>query len=62
MNGVVTFMEKLTKQLIIDNFIKNKKSILDKGFGLADIMLISCLDWAIYYEFKLPDRLSKRQC
>ena len=35
----------------------NKKSILDKGFGLADIMLISCLDWAIYYEFKLPENI-----
>ena len=50
--------EHLDKHLaIIDNFIKNKKSILDKGFGLADIMLISCLDWAIYYEFKLPDNI-----
>jgi Glutathione S-transferase, C-terminal domain. len=50
--------EHLDKHLkIIDNFIKNKKSILDKGFGLADIMLISCLDWAIYYELKLPDNI-----
>ena len=50
--------EHLKKNLeIIDDFLKDKKSILDKGFGLADIMLISCLDWAIYYEFKLPENI-----
>ena len=50
--------EHLHKHLeIINAFVKNKKSLLDNGFGLADIMLISCLDWAIYYEFELPNNI-----
>jgi glutathione S-transferase len=24
------------------------------GFGIADIMLVSCLDWAKFYKFDLP--------
>ena len=50
--------EHLHKHLeIINDFVKKKKSLLDNGFGLADIMLISCLDWAIYYEFELPNNI-----
>ncbi len=41
----------------IDEYLKQNKTLLKDGFGLADIMLISCLDWAIFYKFKLPENI-----
>ena len=38
--------------------LEKKESILDQGFGLADVFLISCLDWAIYYKFDLPTNIT----
>jgi glutathione S-transferase len=32
-------------------------SVLAEGFGLADIMLMTCLDWAVAYQLLLPDVL-----
>ena len=42
---------------VIDDHLKKNKTLLKDGFCLADIMLISCLDWAIFYKFKLPDNI-----
>jgi len=42
---------------VIDEYLKQNKTLLKDGFGLADIMLISCLDWAIFYKFKLPENI-----
>lgn len=28
------------------------------GFGIVDILLMSCLDWAIFYEFDLPKNIT----
>ena len=43
------------------------QTVIEGGFGLADIFLMSCLDWAVFYEFSLPkniteyrDRISSR--
>jgi len=52
---------------VIDAHLANHKTLLDTGFGLADIMLVSCLDWAVYYKNALPahiaayrDRIAER--
>ena len=58
----------LIRQLeVVENHLKLNQTVLEGGFGLADIFLISCLDWAVFYEFSLPkniteyrDRISSR--
>jgi len=67
-NVVESCREYLERQFrVIEPYLEKKDSVLDQGFGLADIFLISCLDWAVYHEFKLPkniaiykDEISKR--
>ena len=43
--------------VIAKTFASGRTSVLDCGFGLADIMLMSCLDWALFYGEALPDEL-----
>ena len=58
----------LIRQLeVVENHLKLNQTVLEGGFGLADIFLMSCLDWAVFYEFSLPkniteyrDRISSR--
>jgi glutathione S-transferase len=57
-NVVETCREYLKRQfVVIDSYIENKKSLLTQGFGVADIFLVSCLDWAVFYEFELPKNI-----
>ncbi len=39
---------------VIDAHLAHHETLLETGFGLADIMLVSCLDWALFYEVALP--------
>ena len=58
-NVVESCREYLERQFrVIESYIEKKDSVLDQGFGLADIFLMSCLDWAIYHEFKLPKNIA----
>ena len=58
-NVVESCREYLERQFrVIEPYIEKKDSVLDQGFGLADIFLMSCLDWAIYHEFKLPKNIA----
>ena len=51
--------EYLLRQFkVLENHLSKNKTILNGGFGLVDIFLITCLDWAIFYEFKLTENLS----
>ncbi len=36
-----------------------QQSVLTEGFGLADIMLMTCLDWALAYDLLLPPVLMR---
>lgn len=36
-----------------------RQAVLAEGFGLADIMLMTCLDWAIAYHLLLPEGLMR---
>ena len=40
---------------VVDKHLEQNKTVLEIGFGLADIMLVSCLDWAIFYNFDLKE-------
>jgi len=39
---------------VIDAHLAAHETLLPSGFGLADIMLMSCLDWAVFYGEDLP--------
>ena len=39
---------------VVENHLKSNLTILKTGFGLADIFLMTCIDWAVSYEFALP--------
>ena len=42
---------------VIAEYLHDKASVLEQGFGLADVMLVSCLDWAVNYGLAVPDSL-----
>ena len=44
---------------IIENILSNQDTLFGYDFGLADILLTTCLDWAEAYEFNLPSNISK---
>ena len=38
---------------VVSDHLEDKEYVVGSRFGLADIILISCLDWAVNYEFEL---------
>ena len=42
---------------VIDAHLSAHETLLPSGFGLADIMLMSCLDWAAFYKENLPEHI-----
>ena len=50
------FMRQLD---VVENHLESRNTILESGFGLADIFLMTCLDWAIFYEFSLPKNINQ---
>ena len=50
------FMRQLD---VVENHLESRNTILEWGFGLADIFLMTCLDWAIFYEFSLPKNINQ---
>ncbi|MGC6471399.1 MAG: glutathione S-transferase family protein [Parvibaculales bacterium] len=52
---VATTRDYVIKHLgVVAHYVENRDSILDGGFGVADIVLMSCLDWARFYGLDLP--------
>ena len=53
---------ELTKQsdVFMQNFRPGTTDRMGFGydFGLADILLVTCLDWAVAYDFELPENIS----
>jgi len=43
---------------VVDALLERRDFVMQQGFGLADIMLMSCLDWAVNYGLELPEMLS----
>ena len=44
---------------VIEAYLKGRTYLLAETFGLADIFLITCLNWAESYGIGLPDGLGK---
>lgn len=42
---------------ITAGLLGQQEFVLERGFGLADILLMSCLNWAVAYGLDLPDVL-----
>ena len=42
---------------VIATHLKDRNFVVGDRFGLADIILVSCLDWAVRYDFDLGDSL-----
>ena len=39
---------------VLAHHLDGRTALMDMGFGLADIMLVSCLDWAVFYQVGVP--------
>ncbi len=44
---------------LIADHLEDREYVLDGRFGLADIILVSCLDWAAHYGLDLPRPLTR---
>ena len=42
---------------VIDEHMSGRQFVLGEQLGLADIVLMSCIDWAVHYDFDLPGSL-----
>lgn len=42
---------------VIANRMQDRDFVMDFGFGLADVLLTSCLNWAVAYDIELPAAL-----
>ena len=43
---------------VIETILANQDNLINAKLSLADILLVTCLDWAIAYDFKLPENIS----
>ena len=54
-NVVKSCEEYFYKQLsVVEKKLKKQETLFGLDFSLADILLVSCLDWAIAYKLELP--------
>ena len=44
---------------VIENILIKQDTLFGFDFGLADILLVTCLDWAAHYDFVLPSNGSR---
>lgn len=44
---------------VIAQLMQGREFIMNQGFGLADVLLTSCLNWAVSYELELPPVLAE---
>lgn len=43
---------------VVERHIRSSTYVMGETFGLADILLVSCLDWAVFYSVDLPGELT----
>ena len=59
-NSLLAARDYANKHLkVVSDHLEDRKYVVDGRFGLADIILISCLDWAINYGFQLSAVLTR---
>ena len=57
---VTSCREYFEKQVgVVEDTLSQNGPLFGLEFGLADILLASCLDWAVAYEFELPENIDK---
>ncbi|MEM1153602.1 MAG: hypothetical protein AAGI44_05640, partial [Pseudomonadota bacterium] len=39
--------------------LQGRDYVMPQGFSLPDVLLTSCLDWALFYGIELPGELSR---
>ncbi|MEM8660548.1 MAG: glutathione S-transferase family protein [Pseudomonadota bacterium] len=44
---------------VIDQYLQGRDHIMEQGFSLPDILLTTCLDWALFYGIELPGEISR---
>lgn len=44
---------------VIEAHLSDHEHVMGDLFGCADIILVSCLDWAVFYDFQLPGTLDR---
>ena len=44
---------------VVAQFVDGKDFLLGDRLGLGDVMLVSCLDWAVHYGFDLADSFAQ---
>ncbi len=42
---------------VLAEYLEDREYLMDGGFGLPDLLLTSCLDWALFYGVDVPDAL-----
>jgi glutathione S-transferase len=51
--------EYATRHLgVVARLLDGREYVTDLGFGLADVLLVTCLDWALAYGLTLPGELA----
>ena len=43
---------------VIGGQMQGREFVMEGGFGLADVLLMTCLDWAVVYGLELPEPLT----
>ena len=44
---------------VLEAHLAGREHLMDQGFGLADLLLVSCLDWASFYGVELPPEVAR---
>lgn len=44
---------------VLSEYMSGRPYLMDGGFSLPDILLVSCLDWALFYSVNVPDSLQE---
>ncbi len=56
--AVASAAEYATRHLnVVNDLLHQREFVLEKGFGLADIILTTCLIWALAYSVEVPGQL-----
>jgi len=42
---------------VLDEHLSKQDYLMDRGFSLPDILLVSCIDWAMFYNVGVPNSL-----
>lgn len=43
---------------VLDDHLEGRSYLLEQGFSLPDLLLVSCLDWSLFYGVDLPENVS----